>query len=143
MSAAVSPTIFNNRGTDGPQRGRSKACRERHAIGLERERNPDWLTARNAAISAAAENHRCQECGAVCPPKERACSLHVVKDVEFQVCDLLAKSKWGDVKPQRKIPSEVIEAARRKVMERAGEPSMRPSWRDWVLGKVPQISVAR
>ena len=142
MSAAVSPTIFNNRGTDGPKRGRSKACRERRAIGLERERNPDWLTARNAAISAAAENHRCQECGAVCPPKERACRLCVIKDEEFRLCDLLARSEYGDTK-WRKIPEAAIEAARRTIQERTGEPAICPSWRYWVLGKVPQISVAR
>lgn len=138
MSTAVSQIIFNGRNSDGPQRGRSKACRERHAIGLERERIEPQVTDSRCL---------CSVCGVVCAVNVRACRLHVEKSDDYLLCEELIAAGFADV-PRRKIPQKVIDTARgivglRRMREaRAAKPT-RPSWRDWVLGKVPQIIVAR
>ena len=145
MSTGIPQIVFNGRNGDGPVRGRAKACRTRRLMreDLERER-AEWLEARNAAISAAAENHRCAVCGEVCSPNARACRLHVAKDDEFLICDEVIRAGFGDVK-WKKIPQRVVDLARSIVAARrlqAPEPE-RPSWQDWVRGEVPDVFVAR
>ena len=92
MSTAVSQIIFNGRNSDGPQRGRSKECRERHAIGLERERIEPQVTDSRCL---------CSVCGVVCAVNVRACRLHVEKSDDYFLfasstcCEPTVRKRWS------------------------------------------------